>query len=144
MLVALREEEEEIIRTALARGLGQYPEDRVFQGLLIALDARELSVNVAALESLRTLTGKDMGLEPAAWLTWYNTAREDGDAFAGRLEYLYPTYGRDQSFMERISIFKGAPFETPGVPAGLRPESERSTYEDDAPGVVKAPAPDKG
>jgi hypothetical protein len=121
--------EDEDVRIAIARALGQYPEDRVFQGLVAALDARELAVNAAAEGSLRTLTGQSYGLDPSAWLSWYNHA--SGDRFAGGEEYLYPTYQREESWLEKLAFWTSRPVEQPAPPVGLRPESQRRTYEDE-------------
>ncbi|MDY7107653.1 MAG: hypothetical protein SYC29_03360 [Planctomycetota bacterium] len=117
------------MRIAVARALGQYPEDRVFQGLVAALDARELAVNVAARESLHTLTGQAHGLDPSQWLSWYNDA--GGDRFAGGKEYLYPTYQRRESWLEKLAFWTSRPIEQPAPPVGLRPESQRRTYQDE-------------
>lgn len=121
------ERERQELRVDAAVALGQYPEDRVFQGLIGALDDRELAVNLAAHGSLRTLTGHDFGLDPVAWLTWYGNAV---DPFAGQEEYLYPTYQRDETFLEKLAFWSSKSFEQPGPPAGLTPAGERSTYQD--------------
>ena len=129
LLEVLRKDEEYAdTRIAAAVALGQYPQDRVFQGLISALDERELALNFAAQGSLLVLTGQDFGLEPSAWLGWYNNTAEP---FAGRQEYLYPTYQRDETWMERLAFWSTTTYEQPAPPAGLRPESERRTYEDD-------------
>ncbi len=117
------------VRVAAATALGQYAEDQVFQGLVGALDARELSVNIAAEDALRVLTGRTFGLDPRPWLNWYNGAADT--AFDGRLEYLYPTYQRDATLMEKLAFWKSRRYEQPAPPAGLRPRSERRTYEND-------------
>jgi hypothetical protein len=134
LAVLLNEEEEPEIRSAIARGLGQYPEDRVFQTLVRGVDAWELSVNLAARESLGTLTGQDLGLDAAAWLSWYREALGRGDPFAGRSDYLYPTYQRQPTFLERLAFWSRPIYEQPAPPAGLRPSSERRTYPEEAPG----------
>jgi HEAT repeat protein len=129
LAVLRRVDEHADVRTDAALALGQYPEDRVFQGLVAALDARELALNVAAERSLSTITGESHGLDPRAWLNWYNA--KDDNAFAGRQEYLYPTYRRKESWYEKLAFWSPKNFEQPAPPAGLRPLSERSTYEDD-------------
>jgi hypothetical protein len=116
------------IRVAAAWALGQYAQDRVFQGLVGALDAPELAVNVAARQSLSTLTGEDFGIEPTVWLRWYDDAE---DPFAGQREYLYPTYHREETWLEKLAFWSSRTFEEPGPPAGLRPASEGRTYGDD-------------
>ncbi len=122
------EGEQPDIRVAAAVALGQYPQDRVFQGLVGALDALELSVNLAAQQSLVTLTGENTGLDPRAWLRWYNAV---DNPFAGQREYLYPTYQRRRTWMEKLAFWSGKTFEQPGPSAGLRPTSQRRTYPDD-------------
>ena len=126
--VLRRDEEQTDTRIAAAVAVGQYAQDRVFQGLISALDDRELALNLTALTSLQTLTGEDFGLEARAWLAWYNDSAEP---FAGQREYLYPTYQRDETWLERLAFWSSTTFEQPGPPAGLRPAGERRTYEDD-------------
>ena len=116
------------VRVAAARALGQYPEDRVFQGLVAALDARELAVNIAAEGSLQTLTGQSHELDPGAWLGWYNGV--SGDRFAGGGEYRYPTYQRRDTWLEKLAFWTSRPVEQPAPPVGLREDSQRRTYED--------------
>lgn len=128
LLKSLRDEgEDPDVRCAVAIGLGQYAEDRVFQGLVGALDAIELGVNLSAESSLATLTGQDLGPDPRAWLTWYNATREP---FAAKKPYTYPTYQRPESFLEKLAFWSRKPYEQPGTPTGLAPPGERSTYPD--------------
>lgn len=131
LLKVLRNEAEQSdVRVAAAIAIGQYAEDRAFQGLIAALDARELAINRAAEQSLHTLTGQSHGLDSSAWLTWYREASTNGTAFASQGEYLYPTYQRDESLLERLAFWKANVFEHPAPPAGLRPPTERGTYDD--------------
>lgn len=119
------------VRRAAAVALGQYPDDAVFQGLVAALDARELSVNIAAEQSLETLTGRSFGLDPRAWLAWYNSLSLTEDAFAGGEQYVFPTYSRNRTWWEYIAFWVPPPVrEHPSPPAGLEPEGQRSTYAD--------------
>lgn len=118
------------VRIAAAVALGQYPEDRVVQSLVGALDARELAINMAAEQSLHTLTGQSFDMEPRRWLNWYNQAVVNGEAFAGGKEYLYPTYSRRETIWDKLAFWTSRNYEQPAPPAGLRPQSERSTYED--------------
>ncbi|NNF41488.1 MAG: HEAT repeat domain-containing protein [Phycisphaerales bacterium] len=119
------------VREACAIAAGQYPQDRVFQALVSALDARDLEVNVAAAWSMRMLTGQDHGLDPRPWLRWYNDA---DDPFAGGQEYLYPTYTRPESWFEKLAFWSTPLREQPAPPVGLRSAAERTTYDDDPPG----------
>ena len=134
LLVTLNNEEESQsdVRTEAALALGQYPQTRVFHGLVRALDAPELAVNLAALKSLESITGQDFGMDSSAWLSWYEAA--DGqageDPFENRVDYLYPTYTRDDSFLETLAFWYSRYEEKPASPAGLKPSSTRSTYEE--------------
>ncbi len=129
LLDVLRKDDEHTdTRIAAAVAVGQYPQDRVFQVLINALDDRELALNLAAQRSLKTLTGEDFALERLAWYQWYNNTAEP---FAGRREYLYPTYQRGETWMERLAFWSTTTYEQPAPPAGLRPQGERRTYEDD-------------
>ena len=138
LLKTLRKDDEQVdVRIAAAAALGQYPQDRVFQGLVRALDARELALNLAAEKALYDLTSKDFGIDPTQWLAWYNriTVGSGGAggsvAFAGQREYLYPVYSRDDLWWEKILFWTSRNFEKPGLPAGLRPKDERKTYQDE-------------
>ncbi len=127
LLATLRNDEEESdIRVSAANALGQYPQDRVFQALVAALDSPHLSINEASRQSLRTLTGTDHGLEPEPWLRWYNGVK---DPFADQQEYLYPTYHRRETFLEKLAFWSSRTYEQPAPPAGLE-SSARRTYQD--------------
>jgi hypothetical protein len=127
LLTVLRDPDETVdVRTEAALALGQYPEDRVFQELLDALDSPDLSVNSAASKSLATLTGQNFGLEPEPWFDWYQA---QAAPFEHQVEYLYPTFSREETFLEKLVFWSKKTFEQPGPPAGLRPEGERSTYD---------------
>jgi HEAT repeats len=110
------EAEDASVRVELAIALGQYPSDDVFQALAATLDARELSVNMAALDSLHLLTGRDFGLDRPLWLSWYRSTKTP---FRGQLQYLYPTYWRSKGFWDRLLFWAPLVFEKPGVPAGM-------------------------
>lgn len=125
--VLLNRDEQPDIRVATAVALGQYPQDRVFQGLVGALDAPGLAINAAARDSLNTLTGQEFGLDPKPWLEWYNGTDEP---FADQQEYLYPTYQRDETFLEKLAFWSKKAYEQPSPPAGDE-SSVRRTYQDD-------------
>jgi hypothetical protein len=121
-------------KAAAAVALGQYPEDRVFQSLMVALDDRRLSVNVDAAQSLATLTGQGFGMDRIAWQRWYDGLSDKSTLFAGRQDYFYPTYDRDKLWFEYITFWIQRSYETPSQPAGLRSTSgERRTWDDDEP-----------
>lgn len=141
LLKVLRDDAEHSdVRVAAAIALGQYPEDRVFHGLVAALDARELAINTASENSLHTLTGEHHETDSVRWLAWYNSTMQSGDIFADRSEYLFPTYTRDDTFWERVMFWTTRHWEQSAPPAGLRPKSQRSTYED----VPPLPEPSEG
>ena len=127
LLAALRNADEGVdIRVAAALALGQYPQDRVFQALVAALESPRLSVNEASRQSLMTLTGQDHGLDGKAWLAWYNSV---SNPFADQKEYLYPTYQREETFLEKMAFWSSKNYEKPAPPAGLD-SSTRRTYQD--------------
>ncbi len=123
-----KDDEHSDVRVAAATALGQYPEDRVFHGLISALDKRELAINLAAQKSLITLTSQSFGLNRTDWYQWYQVAQ---DPFADRKEYLYPTYQRDETWIERLTFWSTPSFEKPAPPVGSLSESKRKTYQDD-------------
>lgn len=120
------------VKAAVATALGQYPEDNVFQALLMALDDRRLSVNLNAAESLSLLTGQAWGADRVAWRRWYDGLSTPSLAFKGQQEYLYPTYSRDKAWFEYIAFWIQLSQEAPASPAGLKPESQRRTWTDDS------------
>jgi hypothetical protein len=132
LLAALRNAEERAdVRAAAAEALGQYPQDRVFQGLIGAMDARELSVNLAAERSLATITGEALGQDAREWFRWYASS-PPSERFAGQRDYLYPTYQRSPTIFERIAFWNTPRFEQPAPPAGVVASTRRTTYGEDA------------
>lgn len=104
------------IRADAAWALGQYPEDRVVQALIAGLADSSLAVNRASLDSLRTLTGQDFGLERRDWLAWYKSA--EAPFIAGR-PFEYPVFSRDKSWIEYLPFVSPPPNEAKSTPAGL-------------------------
>ncbi len=129
LLAALRNTDEGAdIRFAAAIALGQYPQDRVFQALVAALESPRLSVNEASRGSLTTLTGVDHGLDSKAWLAWYNSVP---NPFADQKEYLYPTYHREETFLEKMAFWSSKTYEKPAPPTGLDSSTRRTYQESD-------------
>lgn len=124
------ENESADIRVELAIGLGQYPRDDVFQALVTALDQTELTVNYAAMDSLRILTDQDFGIARTRWITWYETTPLER-RFAANSLYLYPTFVRPYGFWDYVVFWDMPVWEKPGLPAGLAATGQRSTYEAD-------------
>ncbi|MFM1829663.1 MAG: hypothetical protein RLZZ558_3 [Planctomycetota bacterium] len=110
------ESEEGAVRVELAVALGQYATDDAFQALAATLDARELAVNLAALDSLQLLTGRDFGLDRPLWLSWY---RSTSAPFDREMVYLYPTYQREKGFWDWITFWSPLTFEKPSIPRGM-------------------------
>ena len=128
--VALDPEEQGEVRSGACIALGQYPEDRVAQALIMSLDAPELAVNVDAAESLHLLTGQRLGLDLPSWSRWYAKADEAGDPFTGQLQYHYPTYQRDKVWWEHAAFWLDESWEPSLPPVGLRDRTEKRTWED--------------
>jgi len=128
--IALDLDEEAEIRSAACVALGQYPENRVVQALITALDAQHLSVNLDAAEALSLLTGKTFGLELTAWRVWYDAADESGTVFEGQQSYLYPTYARDSVWWERLAFWADEQVEPSLPPKGLTPADQMDTWRD--------------
>ena len=131
------ESETQETRVELAIGLGQYPQDDVFQGLVAALDHSELTVNVAALDSLRLMTGHDLGLYRTRWLGWYSTTPE-ADRFVDENNYLYPTYQRHMAFWDYVVFWDIPQWQSPRVPTGLNDAGQRKTH-DEPPAPIALP-----
>ena len=119
------ENEDALVRVELAIALAQYPGDRAFQALCLALDARELVVNLASADSLRILTGQDFGLDRRLWLAWYGSTAKP---FASEEVFLYPTFVRKITFLDRLAFWKSYVFETPAPPRGMDENQLESTY----------------
>lgn len=120
--------EDSEIRTELAIGLGQYPNDSVFQALVAAVDHRELAVNLAALDSLHTMTGKDFGLSQKAWIEW-RASVDASNAYRADERFLYPTFQREKGFWDYVLFWMPLSFEDPAMPIGTASTGPRRTYE---------------
>ncbi len=111
-----RNETEPIVRAASANALGQYAEPRVLEGLIGGLSDRDLSVNIASQDALRTLTGQDLGLDVREWVAWRKATESP---FAGRQPYEYPVFHRSRHWYEWVPMVGKPPNETPAAPVGL-------------------------
>jgi len=114
------------VRTELAIALGQYPTPAVFNALVAALSQRELAVNLAANDSLRSLTGQSIGTDEEAWIAYRAGAREP---FLAEPVYLYPTFTRDLGFWDYAIFWAPVSFETPDIPIGMKVLGARRTEE---------------
>jgi len=133
MLRALRDQDEENqVRASVATALGQYPENQVFLGLIAALQANDLAINLSAADSLHILTGQVFGTDWDAWFEWRELVLDnDGDLFANMSTYEYPTYQHEERWYDRLTFWEHRIHEKPSIPSGLREESRRSTYEEE-------------
>jgi len=120
------EAEDPDVRTELAIALGQYPAPAVFNALVAALSQRELAVNLAALDSLRSITGQPIGPDEDAWLAHMAGAREP---FVAEPVYLYPTFTRSLGFWDYFVFWSPVVFESPDVPIGMKVLGSRRTAE---------------
>ena len=112
------------MRVELAIALAQYPTPAVFQALVAALSQRELAVNVAAVDSLRTLTGQTIAIDEDAWLAYYAST---STPFATARVYLYPTFVRELDIWDHLLFWQPVVFEQPDVPVGMKVLGTRRT-----------------
>jgi HEAT repeat protein len=122
LLQAARPEQETDgdVREASAVALAQYRTTSVVQGLIGALQDRELRVNMAASESLTTLTGQVLGTDPGRWLDWTS---QNADWFVQALVYTYPVFYRPAKWWEYVVPWTYPPNEVASEPIGL-PDAE--------------------
>ncbi len=133
LLRSLRDQgEENQVRTAVATALGQYPENQVFVGLIAALQANDLAINQAASESLCMLTGQVFGTDWDAWYEWgQRVVDTNSELFAAKSEFQYPTYRYEQRWWDSIVFWDTNINERPDVPAGLKEQTRKTTYDDE-------------
>lgn len=118
-LIALtnsQNEQDKDVRAEAADALGQYPEQRVAQALISALDDDEFVVTDRARRSLTTLTGQDLGEDQGPWVAFF---KDNPAPFAGRRAYVYPYFHRDKIWWEYIPLWPPPPNEQPGQPTGV-------------------------
>lgn len=109
-------EPEYAVRAEVACALGQYREARVAEALIASLDDPHLAVNRATLDSLRVLTGQDLGYERRDWVVWFN---ESPTPFAAGGVYVYPVFSRSKFWYEHLPFIPPPPNEVAGTPAGM-------------------------
>lgn len=137
--VNVKTELDKDVRIAAAAALGQYPEPNVLDSLIAAVEEDpQLAVNAAALDSLKTLTGENFGLNRAAWVKWREAV---SDPFAGRRPYIYPVFERGKYFYEYLPFTPDPPNEVPGPPVGMPADLREPAKPENAPEPAPAPAP---
>ena len=139
LLRSLRDPDEEIhVREAIATALGQYPENQVFVGLIAALQANDLSINLSAAQSLHILTRQVFGTDWDVWYEWGVLVVDmEQDLFAAQSVYEYPTYQHQARWWDKITFWEHRIHERPDVPAGLKEATKRSTYDDETVDSLK-------
>ncbi|MBX3390897.1 MAG: HEAT repeat domain-containing protein [Phycisphaeraceae bacterium] len=131
-------EENPDIRTAAATALGQYPSTDVIQHLITILTDSQLSVNEAALSSLRTMTGQDFGFDRREWIRWYDQTKSP---FAAGTPFIYPVFHRKKTWIEYLPFVSPPPNEIAATPAGMPPIAGGTLVplSEIAPGGKKSP-----
>lgn len=119
-------EEDSDVRTEIAIALGQYPTPAVFNALVAALSQRELAVNTASIDSLRSITGKDFGIDEDQWLVHMASAPQP---LLTEPIYLYPVFVRDLDMWDHLAFWDPVVFENPDVPIGMKVLGVRRTSE---------------
>lgn len=112
------------VRMAAATALGQYRQPRVYQALVGALEDHVFGVVEAAQESLKTLTGQDLGADGRDWLTWSRGHWDD--LFAAGGAYTWLPYTKHRSWWDKIQFWKPSAAATPLPPKGLEPQPDTS------------------
>lgn len=121
LITALGSDPDADVRMASAAALGQYPDLRVFNALVGALEDQHYSVVVAAQQSLRTLTGADLGVEGSQWLTFQEERKTD--LFTGGRAYTWQPYQRPWGTLDRMAFWKKKPAPLkPRLATGAAPQ----------------------
>ncbi len=111
-------DEDADVRAAVAEALGQYPESRVFDALVSALDDRDFGVVHAAQRSLNFLTGQtDLPADPARWVAYRND--NPGNLFNSQAAYHYRPYPRPAGFWDKLQFWEDYEVPTQATPADL-------------------------
>lgn len=116
LLSTLAKDADADVRIAAADALGQYPDRLVYESLVAALNDSDFSVARAARRSLKTLTGRDLGPEPAPWVQW--SEHEPRQLFVDQQPYTYKPYEKPRSLWEKLQFWKSRS-STRETPVGL-------------------------
>lgn len=112
-----RPEDDTQVRADAALALGQYASPTVVEALVTALDDPQLAVNRSTLESLRILTGQDLGYSRTEWTRWLRG--QDVSPTTAQGVFIYPGYQRRLKWYEWIPFVPKPRLEEPGVPTGF-------------------------
>ena len=99
------------VREASAFALGQYPEPRVFDALVGALNDTEFAVVSAARRSLNMLTGYDFGNDGTLWLIW--AKRHPDQLFDQRKQYTWLPYNKPLGLVDKLQFWKKRELKDP-------------------------------
>jgi len=120
--------EDSDVRAEIAIALGQYPTPAVFNALVAALSQRDLAVNVAAVDSLRCITGQNFGIDENAWITYAASCTANNkDSLLETPNFVYPTFVRDLDMWDHLMFWSPTVFESPDVPIGMKQIGGRRT-----------------
>lgn len=119
LISALLRDSDADVRAAAARALGQYATPAVYDPLLSALTDPQYRVVRAAQASLTTLTGYDLGNDPADWLAYRKLNSEA--LFADQQTYTYDPWVKPPGFFQKLQPWAKSRREKaqPQVPAGM-------------------------
>lgn len=119
LLKRLREDQDADVRIAAANALAQYPQPRVFEGLVGTLNDDDYGVVAQSVASLELLTGQHHGEDGGQWLDWADDA--DRAMFANQQAYYYPQFNRPRTLWEKVQFWKKQKPIIPQQPEGLEP-----------------------
>ncbi|MCC6581584.1 MAG: HEAT repeat domain-containing protein [Phycisphaeraceae bacterium] len=117
LIIALLDDDDADVRMASATALGQYAQNEVVSALVSALSDQEHGVVHAAMVSLQTLTGQDIGSNGMNWLTWID--QNSANLFAGRRTYTWMPYEKPRGFWDKVKFWKKRTTVTPRIPTGM-------------------------
>lgn len=118
-------DEDADVRMAAVDALGQYPQMRVYQALVGALDDDSFGVVQAARRSLDTLTGYDFGNEGSLWLMW--AQRHNGHVFDKKKPYAWQPYVKPPGLVDKAIFWKKPQTAEPQVPKGIETDTAVGT-----------------
>lgn len=113
----LKGDQDSDVRMAAARALGQYPKRPVFDALVGSLLDESFGVIASSRNSLKTLTGQDLGLDPARWLNWAD--QQGANLFGDQEPYTFEPYVEPPGVLDKMQFWKESEEIPPQAPTGL-------------------------
>lgn len=108
------------VRIASACALGQYPQRKVFDALVGALNDDDYSVAMEANKSLRTITGQAFSADGAQWIAW---SKGNKNLFAGAKNFRFVEYEGPPSLWQRMKFWEDYERTSEQEPRGLDEET---------------------